>query len=421
MSEQNITNTYCDGIFCIDDKYGFLPMYEPINKLPQEYCILQNLVDNLPNCVKSTDSLQKLLINLPEYDLSEVVEPSLLQALYRTYCFIASYYLLEPSYREFVLTGNYGAGNDKLPKKIAKPFVTVAKKLNVHPWLDYHYAYASGNYVKIDKNIGLHWKNLQMANSFTNSSNESGFIMIHVYMNELTPQLVKSIKNIQDGDYSCIKNNYETLREINKRRNEMWQASEHKKYNDFRIFIMGIKGNTTIFPKGVIYEGEYNNEPQYFRGQTGAQDDIIPVEDIVSGVTNYYPNNDLTQYLMELRSYRPIVMQKYMNDLSEHFNKNSLKDILIKNKQNDELCYLLAIINEIFLFRYGHWQFVKKYIMDNTKYPTATGGTPIVSWLPNQIEACICAQKDIIKYLDNVKYTSDLYNEIKKSLEMCKM
>ena len=53
---------------------------------------------------------------------------------------------------------------------------------------------------------------------------------------------------------------------------------------------------------------------------------------------------------------------------------------------------LNAIVDQIFIFRNGHWMFVQKYIMANTAYPIATGGTPITSWLPNQIQACLTYQ-----------------------------
>ncbi|MEM1349706.1 MAG: hypothetical protein AAGI01_14185, partial [Myxococcota bacterium] len=57
---------------------------------------------------------------------------------------------------------------------------------------------------------------------------------------------------------------------------------------------------------------------------------------------------------------------------------------------DDEATALLAaVVEQIYLFRNGHWQFVQRYIMANTKYATATGGTPITSWLPNQIDACL--------------------------------
>ena len=50
---------------------------------------------------------------------------------------------------------------------------------------------------------------------------------------------------------------------------------------------------------------------------------------------------------------------------------------------------MLANMHGSFRFRHQHWGMVKKYIIDNTKYPKATGGTPITTWLPNQMGACL--------------------------------
>jgi len=63
------------------------------------------------------------------------------------------------------------------------------------------------------------------------------------------------------------------------------------------------------------------------------------------------------------------------------------------------LVYLLKIVDEVYLFRNGHWQFVQKYIMSNTKYAFATGGTPITTWLINQIEAVLEYERVIIEHL----------------------
>jgi indoleamine 2,3-dioxygenase len=77
---------------------------------------------------------------------------------------------------------------------------------------------------------------------------------------------------------------------------------------------------------------------------------------------------------------------------------------LIEAGSYEGLVYLLKIVNEVYLFRNGHWQFVQKYIMSNTKYAFATGGTPITSWLINQIEAVLEYERVIIEYL-NENYT----------------
>ena len=119
---------------------------------------------------------------------------------------------------------------------------------------------------------------------------------------------------------------------MNSRRREMWKASRWNHYNDFRVFIMGVKGNEELFGDGVIYDGVWD-EPKQFRGQTGAQDDIIPMEDIFSGVIKHYPKNELTKYLLDLRSYRPKCIQKFFKDLEEtvlSLSNDGITSILFK-------------------------------------------------------------------------------------------
>jgi len=325
------------------------------------------------------------------------------------------------SYQEFINSGNYGVARELLPANIAEPLVCVSEKLKVYPWLDYHYAYSLGNYVKKDEEKGLHWENLDMACKFVGSTDEIGFIMVHVYINEVSPALVNAVMSY--GSIDTLKcgftqkiSNKELLmagivmEEMNKRRREMWTASKHERYNDFRVFIMGIKGNDKIFPNGLTYENCFGGEPQYYRGQTGAQDNIIPMMDIFTGIVDYYPDNQLTQYLLDLRSYRPLCIQEFFNDLREYYKNNSIFEQLKKHKNYVGLIYLLKIVDEVYLFRNGHWQFVQKYIMSNTKYAFATGGTPITTWLINQIEAVLELEKDIIEFLRINNFNTSIIN-----------
>ena len=134
-------------------------------------------------------------------------------------------------------------------------------------------------------------------------------------------ELVKSKDN--SGVNQSLNNCLSSMKSINERRQIMWQASRWKHYNDFRVFIMGIKGNDEIFGDGVIYEG-ISEEPVQYRGQTGAQDNIIPTADIFTGVIDYYPSNDLTKYLLDLRSYRPKCIQNFLSDLKDEMKENRL-------------------------------------------------------------------------------------------------
>ena len=93
---------------------------------------------------------------------------------------------------------------------------------------------------------------------------------------------------------------------------------------------------------------------------------------------------------------------------------------LIKKSENEEgLCLLIQILDEIYYFRNGHWQFVQKYIMANTKYAKATGGTPIISWIPNQITAVLNYMSDVLElipdnssFLNKALFTQQLSKKI---------
>ncbi len=410
---------YSDNFFEVNHLNGFLPKKSPLAVLPERYNELQVLIDEMP--IKKANGQDGLLAiegaiedavkKLKNYKDVVKNEDDIFvnQALFRAYAFLASAYLLAPSHFSFQKTKKYGKAHKVLPSQISEPFVLVSKKLDVYPFLDYHYAYSLGNYVKIEDSKGYEWENLAMAAKFSGMDDERGFIMLHVDINQYSPQLVGSILDFiiakdNHGVNQSLNNCLSSMKSINERRQIMWEASRWKHYNDFRVFIMGIKGNDEIFGDGVIYEG-VSKEPVQYRGQTGAQDNIIPTADIFTGVINYYPSNDLTKYLLDLRSYRPICIQNFLSDLKDEMKENRLFSSIKKTNNEEGLCILIQILDEIYYFRNGHWQFVQKYIMANTKYAKATGGTPIISWIPNQITAVLNYMSDVLELIpDNSSF-----------------
>ena len=424
---------YSDNFFEVNHLNGFLPKKSPLAVLPERYSELQVLIDEMP--IKKANGQDGLLAiegaiedavkKLKNYkDLVKNEDDIFLnQALFRAYAFLASAYLLAPSHFSFQKTKKYGKAHRVLPSQISEPFVLVSKKLDVYPFLDYHYAYSLGNYVKIDDSKGYEWENLAMAAKFSGMDDERGFIMLHVDINQHSPQLVGSILdfiNAKDnhGVNKSLNNCLSSMKNINERRQIMWEASRWKHYNDFRVFIMGIKGNDEIFGDGVIYEG-VSKEPVQYRGQTGAQDNIIPTADIFTGVIDYYPSNDLTKYLLDLRSYRPKCIQNFLSDLKDEMKENRLFSYIKKTNNEEGLCILIQILDEIYYFRNGHWQFVQKYIMANTKYAKATGGTPIISWIPNQITAVLNYMSDVLElipdnssFIDKASFSEQLSKKI---------
>jgi indoleamine 2,3-dioxygenase len=406
---------YSDNFFEVNHLNGFLPKKSPLAVLPERYNELQVLIDEMPikkangqgGLLSREGAIEDAVKKLKNYkDLVKKEDDIfIIQALFRAYGFLTSAYLLAPSHFSFQKTKKYGKAHSVLPSQLSEPFVLVSEKLDVYPFIDYHYAYSLGNYVKIDKSKGYEWENLAMAAKFSGMDDERGFIMLHVDINQHSPQLVGSILDFLKskdniGVNQSLKNFLSSMKGINERRQIMWQASRWKHYNDFRVFIMGIKGNEEIFGDGVVYEG-VSEEPVQYRGQTGAQDNIIPTADIFTGVIDYYPKNDLTKYLLDLRSYRPKCIQNFLSDIKDEMKENRLFNSIKVSKNEEGLCLLIKILDEIYYFRNGHWQFVQKYIMANTKYAKATGGTPIISWIPNQITAVLNYMSDVLELIPN--------------------
>jgi len=404
---------YTDNFFEVNSVNGFLPKKSPLSRLPERYDELQKLIDEMP--IKKEDGSDGLLSRKGAIEegvhslanLKDLVTKEddvfIVQALFRAYAFLTSAYLLAPAHFNYIKTKKYGKAHNTLPAQIAEPFVLVSEKLDVYPFIDYHYAYSLGNYVKIDNAKGFEWENLAMAAKFSGMDDERGFIMLHVDINQHSPELIGSIFDyLESSDSTGVNNSLKkclsAMKKINERRQIMWQASRWKHYNDFRVFIMGIKGNDEIFGDGVIYEG-VSDKPAQYRGQTGAQDNIIPTADIFTGVIDYYPSNDLTKYLLDLRSYRPKCIQNFLEDIKTEMGNSRLFNSLKESNNEEGLCLLIQILDEIYYFRNGHWQFVQKYIMANTKYAKATGGTPIISWIPNQITAVLNYMDDVINLL----------------------
>jgi len=77
----------------------------------------------------------------------------------------------------------------------------------------------------------------------------------------------------------------------------------------------------------------------------------------------------------------------------------------------------IKMLNQVRDFRWRHWCFAREYILKQTKHPTATGGSPIVTWLPNQLQAVM--EEMVNLYGDLTKSGgSSLGEEVEDIMEM---
>ena len=153
----------------------------------------------------------------------------------------------------------------------------------------------------------------------------------------------------------------------------MWSRSKPGSYTSFRTFIFGITSQS-MFPNGVVYES-ISEVPLSFRGESGANDSMIPLCDNLLQVQ--MPETPLTEILDDFRSYRPGNHREFLEWVKESAQVIKLKEFALMEPQSAML-YVRAL-DEVRDFRWRHWCFAREYILKNTAHPTATGGSPIVT------------------------------------------
>ena len=279
------------------------------------------------------------------------------------------------------------------------------------------FSFSLVNWKKKDPKGAMNFENLELIRSFTGGASEAGFILVHVTMVSNTPGIIQgalqSLHSARNDDRlgfnEGLKKYQQTMNKINREMDTMWQRSNPAHYVDFRTFIMGIKGQP-MFPEGVWYEDNENGKvvkrgPWQFRGESGANDNIIPTCDNLLQLTEKMPDNPLTEILRDFRSYRPVQHNKWLTFVHDYAKQVKLKEFAMAD--NTSRLRYLGILDEIRDFRNRHWNFTKEYIIKRTQHPVATGGSPIVTWLPNQLGATLNAMEEVAKLIDPSKLSSE--------------
>ena len=104
-------------------------------------------------------------------------------------------------------------------------------------------------------------------------------------------------------------------------------------------------------------------------------------------------------------------MQKYLNDAKKY----ALDFHNLTLEQN--LLYFEAL-DQVHIFRTGHWMFVQEYIMANTKHAVATGRTPITTWLPNQIKSVLQIMSETLSFMIDQNISHKLYIKHFRNLDL---
>lgn len=297
-------------------------------------------------------------------------------ALYRDLTFVASAYLLEPCDIQYRKDKTYGLGRQTLPRNIAVPLNQVAEKIGQRPFMEYALSYALYNYKRVDPTKPIDYDNLELIRGFSGYNDEHGFILVHVSMvhhsGKLASASLRALDAVAANDRPAfnqamqdVVSSYQTINGVME---TMWGRSKPEGYMSYRTFIMGTKAQP-MFPGGVIYEG-VSDEPFKMRGESGANDSMVPLGDNLLEITAQMPVNPLTEVLRDFRTYRPRNHQAFLEYVEKRAAAVGVREFALENANS--AAYYLAAVDQIRAFRHRHWNFTMHYIVTKTKHPVAT-------------------------------------------------
>ena len=366
---------------------GFISSDQPLrylNDKNQDEQILEDLACSIPKLLL-TNKIRKQIDNLPDsffsHDLSKYSEEEL-RLLNVQFSFLAHAYVwgdLVPS--------------KVLCKAIAKPWLSISKMLGRPPILSYA-SYCLDNWHKINQDEGVNLDNVALNYNFLGGIDEDWFVTIHVCIEHAANKAIQSAFTIalktetNDCNEQVLSDELTSIKEAMLEVNHIFRKMPEKcdpyiYYHRVRPYIFGWKNNPAL-PDGLIYESCFDEKPQLFRGETGAQSSIVPTLDALLNVV--HERDELREYLDEMKSYMPPSHReliKFIEDTSK------VKEQISNNKMlmelYDDCC------QEISIFRSQHLRYAADYIHNQSTKSTlfgsggskvrGTGGTPFMKYL----------------------------------------
>ena len=266
-----------------------------------------------------------------------------------------------------------------LPEVIAKPWVKLANYLDRPPILSYA-SYCLHNWYKINKSEPISLDNVALINNFLGGVDEDWFVTVHVCIEDAASEAIDAAYKLSRLEEHNKNNDFlkhlQTISKSLKKVNFIFSKMPEKcdpyvYYHRVRPYIFGTKDNPDL-KEGLVYENQYNNKPQFFRGETGAQSSIIPFLDGALGI--HHTNDNLRHYLNEMRDYMPTKHRKMI----EYVEKKSCAKEIVSRSKNLMKAYN-SCLEEIRKFRAQHLEYAASYIHKQAqiKNPFGTGGSTI--------------------------------------------
>ena len=362
--------------FRVSEQFGFLapqPLPKPTTNLEWH-----QLAADLPK-ILTTDQFSRRLQALPPFALA--AEPKYAAAIEVDMRCL--------SYLGHALLWRSEKVPTTIPRFLAKPWCEAAKLAGRPPVLSYA-SYCLANWSLVDDQRPAELGNINIISNFLGGIDEDWFILVHVDIEAsaakglaVIPALLQSASDAHiDSVVMHLNSIYESLLNINRTMNRMPEHCDpYVYYTRVRPYIFGSKNNPAL-PNGLIYEDCFDNQPQFFRGETGAQSSIVPALDGLLGIG--HKDDPLKSYLMEMRDYMVPAHRLFIETIEQ---KSKLRALVQENKDHKALVEIYNnCVNQVFLFRETHIRYASEYIhrqatQNNNSTSVGTGGTPFMEYL----------------------------------------
>lgn len=374
-------NIYNSTTQYFDLSHGFLPAVAPMQHLLSVNIAWENTARELAKFLV-TGKIRSVIEKLTPFEVSQLLtkaecERAMLILSYLGHAYVWGQY--EPV--------------DRLPENLAMAWYEIAKRVGRPPVLSYA-SYALYNWRKIDEQKPIELGNIVLLQNFLGGIDEEWFILVHV---DIEAKAIPGLLALIPAQDAVLKNDIGALIKYLKILSTSLIAMCHTLdrmpehcdpyiyYNRVRPYIHGWKNNP-VLPQGLLYVGvsAYENKPQKFKGETGAQSSIIPAFDAALGIK--HEDNPLKTHLSEMRDYMPTPHRLFIESLEkntsirEYVLQHAKQNTILRDSYND----CIRLISQ---FRSTHFKYAAQYIQKQCQTSTAnpidigTGGTPFMEYL----------------------------------------
>ena len=365
--------------FEISHERGFLPVHDPLTRLPKAFDAWETVALRLPKLLAS-DQVRRTIADLPPFPVEAINDCRERERAMVLLSYLGHAYVWGGPRPELIL-----------PARLAVPWYQIAESLGRPPVLSYS-SYALHNFFRFDASREIECGNLALIQNFLGGIDEEWFILIHVEIERKAAPAIAVLHDCLDAAEAGEHEQLEILlSQVKSSLSSMYAAlrrmPEHCEpfiyYHRVRPYIHGWKNHPDI-PDGVIYEGvkAYRGHPQQFRGETGAQSATVPALDAMLGVK--HKEDELSAYLREMRTYMPPAHRAFIESLER---RTPVRPFVQRAGRQPLTSVFNACVEALEAFRSLHLEYAAAYIFrqaqTDAKNPHAvgTGGTPFMEYL----------------------------------------